>query len=204
MLAAAVLVSGALAYTSGAGGAEGGGQIFIKTLQGKTITLNVNDGDSIGSVKDKISDIEGIPADQQRLYFSGRELPNTVLVASVEAPASGATGNERLTDVASRLPRPGSRIVLQTSDEARSPRHVRGAFDMAARRSASLADVASAGGVAVPYRSRVGARITGNGCRARVAGGTITASGTGTCRVVVSVARASGNTRRAPVLVVTE
>ena len=51
-------------------------QIFVKTMTGKTITLEVELSDTIESVKAQIEEMQGTPPDEQRLIFGGRQLEN--------------------------------------------------------------------------------------------------------------------------------
>lgn len=56
-------------------------QIFVKTLTGKTITVETEPNETIAQVKQQIADKEGVPVDQQRLIYAGKQLEDSKTMA---------------------------------------------------------------------------------------------------------------------------
>lgn len=59
-------------------------QVFIKLLDGKTITLDVSHTDSIADLKNKIQDREGVEAREQRLIFADKQLEDGYLISDYD------------------------------------------------------------------------------------------------------------------------
>ena len=57
-------------------------QIFVKTLTGKSLAIDVTPDETVASLKEKVCSSEGVPVDQQRLIFSGKQLEDKETMAS--------------------------------------------------------------------------------------------------------------------------
>jgi len=55
-----------------------GGQFFVKTLSGKSITMSLNPDMLVRDVKQKVFEVEQIPIEQQRLVYQGKQLEDNM------------------------------------------------------------------------------------------------------------------------------
>ncbi|KAK2461312.1 hypothetical protein APHAL10511_006839 [Amanita phalloides] len=61
--------------------------MLIKTLTGKEIELDIDSSDKITRIKEKVEEQSGVPPQQQRLIFGGRQMPDERMVSEFNISA---------------------------------------------------------------------------------------------------------------------
>jgi len=65
-------------------------QLFVKSLQGTTFTIDADPSDTITTLKEKIAQKHNLPAGEQRLVYSGKQLEESRTLSDYNLQ-SGAT-----------------------------------------------------------------------------------------------------------------
>ena len=110
------------------------GQIFIKTLTGKSIAMAVKCTDKVDRVKSELETREGIPADQQRLSFVGKQLEDGRTLSDY------CIQNESTLDLSLRI-RGGMKIFVQIQDQWPSYNFMRTTISLKVELSDTIKDV---------------------------------------------------------------